>query len=124
MILFTTVHSRKCPETLLQEAPMARPATIAQSVERPPCKRQVGSSILPGGFVSMALFILRVAGSGSSHFDPPRGAEDGHGIDRDPFVHSLPAGAAPVHVVGIRLERVGPHRVVTFLGRPSPVGQS
>ena len=36
---------------------MARPATIAQSVERPPCKRQVGSSILPGGFVSMALFI-------------------------------------------------------------------
>src|SRR3989442_13603669 len=29
-----------------------RYATIAQSVEQPPCKRQVGSSILPGGSVT------------------------------------------------------------------------
>src|SRR6266566_4703422 len=33
-----------------RNVPSARRATIAQSVEQPPCKRQVGSSILPGGF--------------------------------------------------------------------------
>src|SRR3989475_11481974 len=35
-----------------RKPPWARCATLAQPVEQPPCKRQVGSSILPGGFDS------------------------------------------------------------------------
>src|SRR5207249_54203 len=35
-----------------RKAQWAPRATIAQSVEQPPCKRQVGSSILPGGSVT------------------------------------------------------------------------
>src|SRR5439155_25164582 len=43
---------RKCFE---RHSPSARRATIAQSVEQPPCKRQVGSSILPGGSIRSQL---------------------------------------------------------------------
>src|SRR5207244_12962466 len=42
-----------------RNVPSARRATIAQSVEQPPCKRRVGSSILPGGFVLRRLVFGR-----------------------------------------------------------------
>src|SRR6266705_2985513 len=50
MILFARSAAESIAKTLLHEASMGSRATIAQSVEQPPCKRQVGSSILPGGF--------------------------------------------------------------------------
>src|SRR2546427_9881357 len=45
-----------------RNVPSARGATIAQSVEQPPCKRQVGSSILPGGF-SARVFLQEESGA-------------------------------------------------------------
>src|SRR6266545_3896390 len=50
MILFARRAAESSAKTLLHESSMGSRATIAQSVEQPPCKRQVGSSILPGGF--------------------------------------------------------------------------
>ena len=42
-----------------RKPPWARCATLAQPVEQPPCKRQVGSSILPGGFDSEVLHLFQ-----------------------------------------------------------------
>src|SRR5207245_897294 len=42
-----------------RKPPWARCATLAQPVEQPPCKRQVGSSILPGGFDSEPLRLFQ-----------------------------------------------------------------
>src|SRR2546428_9649920 len=49
MRLFTSRQRLTRAETFYRKGQWTPCATIAQSVEQPPCKRQVGSSILPGG---------------------------------------------------------------------------
>src|SRR5438132_6116059 len=46
------LYRRFSRKPFYRKPPWARCATLAQPVEQPPCKRQVGSSILPGGFDS------------------------------------------------------------------------
>src|SRR2546425_10213475 len=52
MRLFELLCSLTTRKPFYRKGRWTRYATIAQSVEQPPCKRQVGSSILPGGSVT------------------------------------------------------------------------
>src|SRR5256712_11164843 len=52
MRLFELLCSLATRKPFYRKGRWTRYATIAQSVEQPPCKRQVGSSILPGGSVT------------------------------------------------------------------------
>src|SRR2546428_635895 len=52
MKLFELLCSLTTRKPFYRKGRWTRYATIAQSVEQPPCKRQVGSSILPGGSVT------------------------------------------------------------------------
>src|SRR2546427_12609810 len=52
MRLFELLCSLTTRKPFYRKGRWTRYATIAQSVEQPPCKRQVGSSILPGGCVT------------------------------------------------------------------------
>src|SRR2546422_9260899 len=50
MRLFTSRCRGLARKPFYRKGQWAAGETIAQSVEQPPCKRQVGSSILPGGY--------------------------------------------------------------------------
>src|SRR3989442_15797175 len=62
MRLFTSRQRLTRAETFYRKGRWTPCATIAQSVEQPPCKRQVGSSILPGGF-SARVFLQEESGA-------------------------------------------------------------
>lgn len=68
-------------------------ATIAQSVEQPPCKRQVGSPILPGGFSSASLLGRTV------HMDDRRNRTD-------TFIHLPPKVLPSQRAINARKGRV------------------
>src|SRR2546422_9409816 len=62
MRLFELLCSLTTRKPFYRKGRWTRCATIAQSVEQPPCKRQVGSSILPGGF-SARVFLQEESGA-------------------------------------------------------------
>src|SRR6266852_1498791 len=62
MRLFRVAARSATRKPFYRKGRWTRCATIAQSVEQPPCKRQVGSSILPGGS-SARVFLQEESGT-------------------------------------------------------------